>query len=145
MQEILSWLFTRETGTIILGVFGLSFDKLKKQEKALDCYDWSDQEWPKKNKLDLIYSGAEDRSFYYWVGENCYTAKRIVFDVTHLYSPFNSNIVTLNELWIIMNNQILFDKTDFFVNCKKINEDKLKELFVQNEAVTLSELQELFI
>lgn len=145
MTNILSWLFTRETGTIILGVFGLSFDTLKQQKKARFFYEWKDTKWPTENKLDLIYAGWNNETFYWYIGENCYTAQRIVFDVTHLYFPFNESITTLNELWIIMNNQILFDKTDFFVNCKKINRDKLKELFIQNEAVTLSELQELFI
>lgn len=72
-------------------------------------------------------------------------ADKIVFDVTYLKFPFTDSVVTLNELWIVIHNKVLFDKTTFFVGGKEINKIKLAQLFIKDEAVELVELQELFI
>jgi len=65
---------------------------------------------------------------------------KIVFDVTHLKFPFTDSVVTLNELWIVIHNKVLFDKTTFFVDCKQVNRNKLQELFNKNEAATLKRI-----
>lgn len=136
--------------TIIFGCFCYeSFNNLKLQESACSYYDF---QWPSPSLfdtiLDLKFPVLDENKDMYFVkglGISALKADKIVFDVTNLKFPFNDNIVSLIELWIVCNNKVLFDKATFFVDCKPVNKNKLQELFNKNEAATLKELQELFI
>lgn len=134
--------------TIIFGCFKQSYHDLAEQESAHEYDTWCrtlEISEPEFADRILIYPEGKDYGFYWFLGLAALTADKIVFDVTHLKFPFNSGIITLNELWIVIHNKVLFDKTTFFVGGKEINKIKLAQLFIKDEAVTLSELQELFI
>lgn len=134
--------------TIIFGCFEYSYSQLAIQENAQPFGAWFrifNINEPKVSDGILVYPKGKDYSFYWFLGLAALKADKIVFDVTHLKFPFTDSVVTLNELWIVIHNKILFDKTTFFVGGKEINKIKLAQLFIKDEAVTLSELQELFI
>lgn len=133
--------------TIILGCFNYpSFDKLKSNHNAQAYDKWcctftSEEYMAMRDALVIPF----DNGIVEEVAVAAHKNEKILFDVTHLYFPFDKEVTTLLELCLIMYNDVLFNKTQFYVNGKEVNKDKLKSLFFKDESVKLIELQELFI
>ncbi|HPQ79852.1 MAG TPA: hypothetical protein PLG47_05330 [Candidatus Dojkabacteria bacterium] len=125
--------------TIILGVFGESFEQLMDEHAAIKFCSTG---WISTNN-----SHPNNPFNLRVVHEVCYNldaSTSCVFDVTHLELPFNETVITLKELHVVIHNQKYFDKTTFFVNSKQINKHKLKELFLLNEPIEFQDYDELF-
>ena len=126
--------------TIILGVFGHSFDQLCNECNAIT---WDSNGWLCNYTFHKNNPFAHD--FYNSICHNLDACTSCVFDVTHLKLPFNDRVITLHELHIVIHNEEYFNKTTFFVNSKEINKEQLKQLFLINEPIEFKDYAELFI